>query len=253
MIKVSVLGFGNVAHHLIGAFAKSDAIEIVQIYSRKKENASSLFDPEKITNDIGTLADADIYILAVSDSAIANLSAQLPFKNRLVVHTSGSVALDDLHDDNRKGVFYPLQTFSKNKTVDFSEIPICIEAQFAADYQLLEQLARAISEKTVAINTSQRKALHVAAVFVNNFTNHLYAIGSDICEENQVSFEILKPLIKETAEKVMTLTPEAAQTGPAKRIDSSTIETHLDFLSDTNQKKIYEILTQSIIEHGKKL
>ncbi len=253
MIKVTVLGSGNVAHHLVGAFAKNDAIEIVQVFSRKKENAPSLSDPDTITNDLATLAEADVYIIAVSDNAVASISSELPFKNRLVVHTSGSIPLDALHDDNRKGVFYPLQTFSKNKPVDFNEIPICIEAQFAEDYQLLEQLARAISEKTFAINTNQRKALHVAAVFVNNFTNHLYKIGSDICEENQVPFEILKPLIKETAEKVMTLAPDEAQTGPAKRIDTTTIITHLNFLSDTNQKNLYEILTQSIIEHGKKL
>ena len=148
---------------------------------------------------------------------------------------------------------HTLQTFSKNKDLDFKVIPICLESENATDYQLLEKVAKTISAKVFAINSEQRKALHIAAVFVNNFVNHLYKIGSDICNENQVPFEILKPLIQETAEKIMILSPDEAQTGPAKRMDNKTIESHLKFLTDENQKHIYKILTQSIQNNVKKL
>ena len=177
----------------------------------------------------------------------------MPFKNRLVVHTSGSVSLDSLNTNNRKGVFYPLQTFTKNKEVDFKSIPICLESENATDYQLLDRVAKSISEKVFTINSEQRKALHVAAVFVNNFTNHLYQLGNEICEEHQVPFEILNALIQETAQKINTLAPENAQTGPAIRNDKLIIEAHQLFLSNSNQSNIYKILTQSIQDHGKKL
>ncbi|PWA04777.1 Rossmann-like and DUF2520 domain-containing protein [Flavobacterium psychrotolerans] len=257
MIRVSIIGSGNVAQHLIAAFLKAQnvgtEIELVQVYSRQIESVSHLLDLDKITNNFDALKEVDLYIILVSDDAIATVSSQLPFKNRLVAHTSGSIAIDVLNSDNRKGVFYPLQTFSKNKPIDFSSIPICLESQNATDFQLLEKVAKTISNQLFAINSEQRKALHVAAVFVNNFVNHLYQIGQEICQENQVPFEILKPLIKETAEKVMTLSPKEAQTGPAKRQDLETINAHLEFISDENHKKIYEILTQSIRTDGKKL
>jgi predicted short-subunit dehydrogenase-like oxidoreductase (DUF2520 family) len=253
MIRITLLGSGNVAQHLIKAFTKSETIEIVQVYSRKKENLASLIDFDKIVNDFEELKEADLYIIAVSDKAIAEVSRQLPFQNRIVVHTSGAASLDVLDIKNRKGVFYPLQTFSKSKEIDFSAVPMCLEAENTFDFHVLETAAKSISNVVHAINSDQRKALHVAAVFVNNFTNHLYQIGHEICEEHQVPFEILKPLIQETAEKINTLDPIDAQTGPAKRNDLTTIEAHLDYLSNENQKNIYKIITQSIQNNGKKL
>jgi predicted short-subunit dehydrogenase-like oxidoreductase (DUF2520 family) len=253
MIKITIIGSGNVAQHLIDAFAKSDAVEIIQVFSRTQKQISPLLDSSKITNDWKALAEADLYIIAVSDDAIPSVSSQLPFENRLVVHTSGSAALTSLDDKNRKGVFYPLQTFTKGKAVDFKTIPFCLETQFENDYALLEKVAQSISNSVFAIDSQQRKALHVAAVFVNNFTNHLYQLGNEICQENHVPFDILKPLILETAEKLSTLSPEDAQTGPAKRNDLSTIAVHESFLSNENQSTIYKILTQSIQNHGKKL
>jgi len=238
---------------LIDAFAKSNAIEIIQVFSRTKKQISLLLDSSKITNDWNALAEADLYIIAVSDDAIASVSSQLPFENRLVVHTSGTAPLSTLDKKNRKGVFYPLQTFTKNKTINFQTIPFCLETEFENDFAVLDQVAKSISDSVFAIDSHQRKALHVAAVFVNNFTNYLYQLGNEICEENHVPFAILKPLILETAEKLLTLSPEDAQTGPAKRNDISTIEAHESFLSDENKSTIYKILTQSIQNHGKKL
>ena len=253
MIQITIIGSGNVAQHLIKAFAKSEAVEIAQVFSRKKEKLSSFIEFDKIVSNYEDLKESDLYIIAVTDNAIAEVSQQLPFNNQLVVHTSGTASIETLDDKNRKGVFYPLQTFSKNKEIDFSIIPICLEADNTFDFRVLETVAKSISKAVFPINSEQRKALHVAAVFVNNFTNHLYQIGQEICEENQVSFDILKPLIQETAEKIKTLEPIDAQTGPAKRNDSSTIEAHLEYLTDENQKNIYKILTQSIQHNGKKL
>jgi len=257
MTKVTLIGSGNVAQHLIRAFKNqavlNSEIELIQVYTRKPESLLHLLDSGKITNDWDNLEESDVYILAVSDDAIATVSSQLPFKNRLVVHTSGGVALASLNDKNRKGIFYPLQTFSKNKLVDFTTIPICLEAQNENDYQILEQLAKSISNSVFSIDSDQRKALHVAAVFVNNFTNHLYQIGQEICLEHHVPFDILKPLILETAQKIIALSPQEAQTGPAKRNDTGTLEAHQLFLTNENQKNIYTILTQSIQSNAKKL
>lgn len=253
MIRITIIGSGNVAQHLIKAFSKSEAIEIVQVFSRKKEALASLVSFEKITDSFDSLLEADLYIIAVSDNAISEVSKQLPFQNRLVVHTSGAAPIETLDIKNRRGVFYPLQTFSKNASVDFSLIPICLEAENTFDFRVLEKAAKSISQSVYPINSDQRKALHVAAVFVNNFTNHLYQIGQEICKEHQVPFDVLKPLIQETAQKINTLDPIDAQTGPAKRKDSSTIEAHLEYLNHENQKNIYKILTQSIQNNGKKL
>jgi len=253
MIRLTIIGSGNVGQHLIKAFAKSEAIEIVQVFSRKKETLSSIIEYEKIVSDFSELKEADLYIIAVSDNAISEVSSQIPFQNQLVVHTSGAASIETLDEKNRKGVFYPLQTFSKNKEVDFSALPICLEAENTFDFRVLETVAKSISKSVFAINSEQRKALHVAAVFVNNFTNHLYQLGQEICEEHQVPFEVLKPLIQETVDKINTLDPVDAQTGPAKRDDSTTIEAHLAFLTNQNQKNIYKILTQSIQNNGKEL
>jgi predicted short-subunit dehydrogenase-like oxidoreductase (DUF2520 family) len=251
MIKVVLIGSGNLAHHLIEAFAKSATIEVIQVFARQKKSVTPLFDADKITDNFDDLIEADVYIIAVSDDAINSVSSQIPFENRLVVHTSGSVAIDALDAKNRKGIFYPLQTFTKNKAVDFSQIPICLESE--TDFELLKNVADAISKAVFKINSQQRKIVHISAVFVNNFVNHLYQIGNEICIENNIPFELLKPLILETANKVMTLSPNEAQTGPAKRNDSKTIKSHLSLLSNENQAIIYKILTQSIQNNDTKL
>ncbi len=246
MIKVVVIGSGNVAQHLIRAFNNSANAEVVQAFARKPSALFHLLDKEKITDDYSQILPADIYIISVSDNAIAEVSASLPFSGRFVVHTSGSTGMEHLNSKNRRGVFYSLQTFSKDKAVDLSTIPICLESEGESDYNLLQELAEGISGSVHNISSVQRQALHVAAVFVSNFTNYMYTLGSTICADNAISFDILKPLILETADKIRYLEPVAAQTGPAVRNDSKTIERHLDFLSDKNQQEIYKLLTQSI-------
>jgi predicted short-subunit dehydrogenase-like oxidoreductase (DUF2520 family) len=246
MIKVIIIGSGNVAQHLIKVMHATTTVSLVQAFARKKESLLHLLPENLITSNYNTIAEADVYIISVSDNAITEVATNLAFTNKLVVHTSGSSELSVLDSKNRKGVFYPLQTFSKSKEIDFSSIPLCLEAENETDLLLLEQLANTITQKSYRVSSEQRKNLHVAAVFVCNFVNNMYTIGNQICEDNKVNFEILHPLIQETAKKILTLSPKEAQTGPALRNDTKTIEKHIDFLEDANYKEIYKTLTQSI-------
>ena len=252
MIKVAIIGGGNVATHLANAFSKTNEVSLVQVYARNIEQVEHLKEVTSITNSIELLTKADVYIIAVSDDAIGDVSRKIEQKNGLVVHTSGSVAMQSLQNTGRKGIFYLLQSFSKDKEVNFNEIPFCLEAESEEDLQLLETLAKTIGKKIYRINSEQRKRLHVAAVFVNNFTNHMYKIGADICNEHQVPFEVLLPLIQETAQKITELSPDAAQTGPAKRNDQKTIQDHLALLN-AEQQEIYKLITKSIQQNGKEL
>ena len=253
MIKIVLLGTGNVATHLFNAFQNCDNTEVIQVYNRSHKNLAA-FKTTDTTTSISKLKKADIYIIAISDDSIAELSKKLQLRKKLIVHTSGAKSIDTISNQNRRGVFYPLQTFSATKSVDFKTIPLCLEAEHSDDLILLEQLAKTISSAVYHINSAQRKALHVAAVFVNNFVNHLYQKGEEICLEHKVSFDILKPLIQETAAKIMTLSPKESQTGPAIRNDKNVTQQHLEDLHSTTQQEIYKLLTKSIQEtHGNKL
>lgn len=254
MISVSIIGSGNVAQHLISVFQQTENLVLQQVFSRNPMTLSHLISAEKIISNYNDLKPANIIIIAVSDDAISEVSNQIALTDQFVVHTSGSVGLEALNTKNRRGVLYPLQTFSKAKKVNFREVPLCLETETETDYQLLEMLSSAVSDKVFKIDSLQRQSLHVAAVFSCNFVNHLYQLGNEICEANNVPFEILYPLIQETADKIKTLSPLEAQTGPAKRNDQKTIAKHLSFLQDENKKTIYQLLTQSIQNNnGQKL
>ena len=250
MISVVILGSGNVASQLIKAFLKIDTINLKQVYTRNQKDINTLKDSIDTTNDISLLKQADITIIAVSDDAISSISSHI--KNSFVVHTSGSVDMKSLNNIGRKGVFYPLQSFSKKKLVDFKNIPICLESETNEDLLKLEELVSLLQSKSYILSSHQRKKIHVAAVFANNFSNHMYTIANEICEKYNIPFDILHPLIEETSNKIKNLTPEKAQTGPAKRNDAETIENHLNLLSE-KQQEIYLKITQSIQEYGKKL
>ena len=227
MISVLLVGNGNVANHLLKVFQTVKDLSVLQINSRNLTN----------------IPTAAITIIAVSDDAIAKVSSKIT--NPFVVHTSGSVSLSALQNKTRKGVFYMLQTFSKDKLVNFQEVPFCLEATNENDLKTLETLAKLLSEKVYFINSEQRKALHVAAVFANNFANHCYQIAEEICKIHQVPFEILYPLIEETARKIKLLSPKEAQTGPAIRNDQQTIQNHLVLLN-LHQQEMYTIMTKPI-------
>lgn len=242
MLKISIIGTGNVSYHLNKAIANTTDISVIEVLnSRKKIKENTTNVP-------------DVYIIAVSDDAINTVAEQLKNTKSLVVHTAGSISINALPIGIRKGVFYPLQTFSKQSEINFKEVPICLEVEKQDDMVLLKKLAKRLSNFVYKISSEQRKSIHLAAVFVNNFTNHLYHIGFEICRKNQVPFEILKPLITETTQKIKSLAPIDAQTGPAKRNDSETIKKHLNQLKDKEYRNLYTVLTKSILEtHEKKL
>ena len=246
MITVVILGAGNVAHHLYKAFFSTENVTVSQWYSRNLKSMRPFNNEVQLTDDVSQLIEAEIYIIAVSDDAIAELSQQLPFEDRLVVHTSGSVSPYDIDKKNRRGIFYPLQTFSKGAEINFAEVPLCLETLMRKDYEQLKKLGQSISNKTKRVNSDQRASLHLAAVFVNNFTNQLFRVAHEITESQGAEFDLLKPLILETAKKVQELSPFKAQTGPAKRNDKKTIKRHLKMLEKEQHRDIYKLMTASI-------
>ena len=251
MIRIVILGFGNVGQHLFRAFSTATEIEVIQVYNRSKIEFPEGFITNSTTN-ITNLKEADIYIIAVPDDHIKDISETIPKFNKLVVHTSGSISINDLSQQNWRGIFYPLQSFSKNRKVDFKNIPICIESERIEDGVLLNRLGKIISNNVTEISSEERMKLHLSAVIVNNFVNYLYQVGSDLLAENSLSFDLLKPLIKETAHKIETLTPFEAQTGPAKRNDKKTIEKQLHLLKDSPHKELYREMTNAILREYKK-
>ena len=252
MIKVVLIGSGNVGTHLFKAFNKAEQIDLIQWYSRDLSKIQIYKNSVNLVDDLSQLEMADIYILAVSDDAIGALSEQLPFEGRLVAHTSGSVNIHELDRKHQRAVFYPLQTFSKDADIDFADVPMCLEVLEKPNLQLLKDLADAIGSPYYKISTEQRQTLHLSAVYINNFVNQLYRIAHEISDAKSVNFDILKPLIMETAKKVQDMSPYMAQTGPAKRNDKKTIKRHLKMLDNEHHKTIYELLTQSIKRtHGR--
>lgn len=243
MIKVTVLGTGNVATHFIKAFKENSNIEIVQIFNH---NADSLkkYAEFDTTDQIQNLKPADVYLVCIKDDHVTNLIHKITQPQSIVAHTSGSIPL--LDSGNRNAVFYPLQTFSKDKKISFQDMPICIETEHKSDYEVLKILGESLGAKIYAVDSSQRQELHLAAVFVCNFVNHLYHIGHEICFNKDLPFDILKPLIQETAEKINHNLPKSVQTGPAKRNDKTTINRHIHQLDNPNYQEIYRYLTSSI-------
>lgn len=243
MIKIVILGTGNVATHFISAFKACEAVKVIQIYNHREDSLVQ-FNDCNTTTDIDQLMPADIYLICVKDDLISNLANKINQPNSIIAHTSGSVPL--LKSSKRNAVFYPLQTFSKDKKVNFKDLPICIESQHKSDFKLLKKLAINIEAKVYEVNSKQRQELHLAAVFVCNFVNHLYHIGHEICKHKDLPFDILKPLINETADKINQKTPKDAQTGPALRKDHGTINRHINQLDGLATKELYRYLTASI-------
>ena len=244
--KISILGNGNVAYHLAKAFMQAN-INLSYIYSRNAySNEKDIF-----CNDLQKVVDkSDILIFAVSDSGIAEILQNINWNEKLLLHTAGSVHMNIFKEFSvNYGVFYPLQTFSKTRKLDYTKIPFLLEANNPKNLSILHEIASKISINVQEVNSEQRKNLHLAAVFVSNFSNHMLSIAQQITSEQNLNFELLKPLITETLTKSLELSPILAQTGPALRNDLSTINKHLDILSNKALwKKIYSFVSQSIYD-----
>lgn len=251
-MRITLIGSGNVATHLGAAF-KNAGHHITQVYSRNAHNAALLayHIGAKATDDLNNLdPNTDIFIISVSDDAIAGIAQELSKHNKLIVHTSGATDLYNIlaFTDNA-GVFYPLQTFSKTKEVDFLTVPVCIEGANETITQTLKELAQSISNNVVEIDSTQRKTLHLAAVFACNFPNYLYHIAQELLADKQMDFNLLRPLILETAEKVQNNLPANVQTGPAIRNDQKTMEAHWALLDyEPEWATLYKMLSQGIIK-----
>lgn len=251
-IKISIIGSGNLATQL-GLALHKEGYLISQVYSRNKKNASLLskkIKAEAITDLKKLSKDSSIYIIAVKDDAIEAVAKQLKLLDQILVHTSGSVSMDVLKKSSKNyGVFYPLQTFSKEKKADFKTIPICIEANKKNTSTTLEYFAKSISSNVKRVNSEQRKKIHLAAVFACNFSNHMYAIAEQLLAKDKLSLDLLKPLIEETANKIKENKPSKVQTGPAARNDKKTMDAHLKLLSkEKDLQKIYELISKSIVK-----
>ncbi len=245
MISVVLLGTGNVAQNLFEALIGTNDINIIKVVGRSDDSLSCFAKKSEVSTDWDNLPKADIYIIAVTDDAIKEVSDKINVSG-LVVHTSGSVALSSLSKHDKRGVFYPLQTFTSGILIDFNAIPLCLETHREKDFKILNTLGGKISSNVQVIDSEKRRVLHVAAVFVNNFTNYMYSIGNDICSASDLDFSILYPLIRETANKIEYLSPYSAQTGPAKRNDLKTLHKHLELLKDEKQRAIYKLLSNAI-------
>jgi len=249
-MKISIIGAGNVATNLALAFKKTGQ-EIVQIYNRSDDAGKELAKTvaASFTSDASQILDAEIYIMAVKDDVIGEIAEQLNLGDKIIAHTSGTNSMNLLKTASSQiGIFYPLQTMKKNSKVDFKNVPVLIEGNDEATVSKLEALAKTISQNVHRVDEAQRQWIHVAAVFANNFTNHLYSVSESLLLGHGLPFDILKPLIYRSIENLQQNSPSDIQTGPAFRGDMQTIEKHLMLLGDDIRlQKIYEILSQSII------
>ena len=256
-MNITIIGSGNVG----SALAKrcyACGHRILQVFSREIEKATALAalveaTPCQKLKDI--LPGADVYLLAVRDDAIAEVATTLKIDNIILAHTSGttSIAVFEGKQPNY-GVFYPLQTFSANIAPDFEELPICVAGNNEKTLEVLSALAKSICPNVHTITEAQRQSLHVAAVFVNNFSNYLFTVGQNICEQENLDFDMLKPLIRQTVRKIELAAPNNVQTGPAARGDEGTIAAHLNWLNahSPQYSELYKLLTTSILRGKRK-
>ena len=273
-MKIVLIGAGNLATHL-GKALRAAGHDMVQVFSRTMQSAetlASLLDAEPLTDIAQVRDDADVYIFSVKDSALVQLVAQLCRHEadglgedgavnalrkakkgeleRVFLHTAGSMPMSVFKGmAQHYGVLYPMQTFSKQREVDFSIIPCFVEANDEFAQKQIEGLAREISGRVYQLSSEDRKYLHLSAVFACNFANHCYAISQELLEEHGIPFDVMLPLINETAAKVHEMKPKDAQTGPAVRYDENVIDKQSKLLENhPHFKKVYDSMSKSI--HG---
>lgn len=254
-MNIIFIGSGNVATHMAIALKESEH-NIIQVYSRTLENAEILANivDADATDNLKMINDnADLYIFSLKDDAIEQTISHMPQTSGIWVHTAGSVPMDVFEQSKSKnkpytgfGVIYPLQTFSKNKELNFFDVPVFIEGDTPETSKILDEIAKSISNNVRYMLSEKRCYLHLAAVFANNFSNHMFALASEVLDDENIPFDVLKPLITETVAKVMEMNPQEAQTGPAVRFDESIIKKHNDLIKSGLAKEIYNLSSKSI-------
>ena len=252
MMKVTLIGAGNLATQL-GKSLKKAGVIISQVYSRTEDSARTLgelLEAEWLT-DIKALRDeADIYIFSVKDSVLNELISEV-CKSRgekLFLHTAGSMPMSCFEGKAlHYGVFYPMQTFSKAKDVDFERIPVFIEGNSIETEDVIKSLANKLSQRVIRLSSADRKYLHLAAVWACNFTNYCYTVALDILGEHGIPFDVMLPLINETTEKIQKISPKEAQTGPAVREDRNVISKQLELMNGKEDlQELYQMLSKGI-------
>jgi predicted short-subunit dehydrogenase-like oxidoreductase (DUF2520 family) len=229
-MKIALIGKGRVATHMSRALLKAG--HDVTMCGGKSRTCP-------------VPSDVEVVIISVKDDAISFVASEFADSSSLVLHTSGSISIEAI-PATRRGVIYPMQTFSMDREVDFRQVPLFLETSLPEDMSVLSQLASTISDIHMPMKGEQRKILHLAAVFSCNFVNHLFEISHDVLAEHSIPFRILFPLIQETVSKIQTLTPHEAQTGPALRWDETVMQGHIEKLGDSKRRLIYQMLSESI-------
>lgn len=251
--NITFIGSGNLATNLALAFEKAGH-RVNEVYSKKTENATLLADKLKDCKPILSLdlskSASTIFIIAVSDSAISEVSDKLIVPgSSLVLHTSGTTNLDVLSKHFKTGIFYPLQTFNKHSIIEFDDIPILLESNEKTVELELEKLAKSISKSVQFVNSEDRKTIHLAAVFASNFTNRMLKASEEILGKKNIPLDILNPLVKRSIENSFSTSPDQALTGPAKRKDLETVNQHLEILNENPKlKEIYQAISNQILE-----
>ena len=254
---VVVVGSGNVAEELAVTVAAAPCLRLVQLFARNEERGRKVAELADTVwcGDSTRLAKADLYLLAVSDRAVKEVAESLPISpTAIVAHTAGSVSMEALESYPRRAVFYPFQGFTAGRRIDFRQVPLLLEAADEATLGELEQIARMLSERVYRANAEQRGYVHLAGVFCCNFTNAMYGLAEQFAAQAGMPYDILRPLIRETASQAIAAEhPAEVQTGPARRGDLPTQERHLQLIDDERLKKIYKTVSQLIWETSKKI
>lgn len=243
-MKIVLIGSGNVAYHLATAFVENN-INLIQVFGRNEADLKQISNKLNVPYSTTFLEEADLYIIAVNDGAVEEVSKLITKKNSIVAHTSGSLSKEILKGEYRKAVFYPLQTFSKLKILDYKKIPFFLEAENSEDYSEIEKMALQISDNVATSTYEKRKFVHLSAVFACNFVNHLFARTKEITDAHEIPFHYLYPLIEETTKKIQEINPKDAQTGPSVRNDVRITKMHEDLLTGEHLK-IYQTMNESI-------
>ena len=250
MIRIGLIGTGNVGIAMAREIRNHQTLSLVQLIGRDKNKLPNDLTDISFSNQFNTLPSCDVVLIAVSDNAIQEVSNQLPLTDAVVAHTSGASSMDLLSNHKHRGVFYPLQTFSKQQQLNWSEIPILWEGNNKQVNEKLETLSQMLSPLATQIDEKQRLSMHLAAVVVNNFTNHLYAEAHRFCKSKHMNFDLLVPLIEETTRKIKQLDPRESQTGPASRGDMQTIQRHKAVPMTEELSDIYSLFTSQLLNRN---
>lgn len=239
-MEINIIGKGNIAWHLNQAFIEGGNCDSNETFTVTSVNSRTLD---------GLSEKADFTILAVSDGAIADVASRLCMLEGIVAHTSGSTSIEVLNGlVKRPGVFYPLQTFTKGAAIDYSRVPLFLEATNQKDLEILKSAAQKFSSNVMQADSDVRRRLHLAAVFANNFTNHMVTLAQELLEHDGINPLFINPLLEETFAKLRSVSAKEAQTGPARRNDMKTIETHISMLSEyPDIQHIYKEVSNSIL------